>query len=149
VRGTNGVDLGGVRLETRWVIHHPSCSGAVVMPALQTAFGPRRRGGTAERVFSVRTAACWTMSRMVMVSCASARGYALGLTSAMASVVTARGSRCVGDEIEADGMVRTRGRLRSIWKVSSRRRFVDPRRKSRAGFFSHDARRARVSRDVR
>ena len=39
----------------------------------------------------VRTAACWTMSRMVMVSCASARGYALGLTSAMASVVTAAG----------------------------------------------------------
>ena len=28
-----------------------------------------------------------------MVSCASARGYALGLTSAMASVVTAAGER--------------------------------------------------------
>ena len=41
------------------------------------SFGVRR--GSAPS----RTAACWTMSRMVMVSCASARGYALGLTSAI------------------------------------------------------------------
>ena len=50
----------------------------------------RVRGGAPGRGrmgrFAARTAACWTMSRMVIVSWASARGYALGLTSAMASV---------------------------------------------------------------
>ena len=82
----------------------------------------------------VRTAACWTMSRMVMVSCASARGYALGLTSAMASVVTAAG----------EGRLVRMDQTKVLGSFPVDRRRFDPHPRERRVFFAGHARLTRA-----
>ena len=76
--------------------------------ARRLLFGQRTRAKIGDagnrRSRGRRTAACWTMSRMVMVSCASARGYALGLTSDIFLELRESGGGAEGQQSSVPGI---------------------------------------------